>query len=145
MAGCTGTQLTVMTFTLGHISQNCHLFRYSAPIIKALHEAVTQDSYEMTTVVLSHDGIAFGAATIAQVFDSACELDSQPMVLSLIENIQDKAIGPQNYQEGLEIAARKNRGNVLDFLLRMLKFKSIRRTFQPTECSESWLKHLILQ
>ena len=40
------------------------------------------------------------------------------MLLSLIEDDKDfKTSGLQKYQKGLETAARKNDGNVLDFLL----------------------------
>ena len=118
MAGCRGEQLAVVTWALDNLSRNCQLLQCSATIIKMLHEAVKQDSYEMINLLLSLEDITFEANTIAEAFDSACQLGSKSVPQCLLENDKDyKTIGFQSYQKGLETAARKNYSNVLDFIL----------------------------
>ena len=118
MAGCRGKQSTVVAWALDNLSRNTQLVQCSTSIIKVLHEAVRLGNYEIFNLLLRQNGIAFEANAIAEAFDSACQLGSKSVLLTLVENDKDhKTIGLQNYQKGLETAARKNHGNVLDFLL----------------------------
>ena len=118
MAGCRGEQSTVVAWALDNLSGNTQLVQSSTSIIKVLYEAVRLDNCEIVNLLLRQNGIAFEANAIAEAFDSACQLGSKSVLLTLVENDKDhKTIGSQKYQKGLETAARKNHGNVLDFLL----------------------------
>ncbi|KAL8789942.1 MAG: hypothetical protein Q9195_006603 [Heterodermia aff. obscurata] len=116
-ASCSGKQPRVVTWVLENLSQCCQIVQCSASITEALLEAVKEDSYEVVSVLLSHNNSVLEDTTIARAFDSACQLGCQSVLPSLIGIDKFKAVEHFSYQKGLEKAANRNLGNIIDVLL----------------------------